>query len=137
VSAHVIWIFGEGHSSNASASGSPGLDFDDNFAVFLARQFFGCGNSFISGCGGAAARNLESVRGENCFALIFVKSCHRWVLFRMKTPNVQQLVLSVAKRSRMGLMSKIQLRSAELSLHCWALRFNESSPLLLRCDLLA
>ena len=31
--------------------------------------------------GGAAARNLESVRGENGFTLILVKSCHDALLF--------------------------------------------------------
>jgi hypothetical protein len=39
--------------------------------------------------GGMATRNPESVGGENGFALIFVKSCHAWVLFRMKKPNIQ------------------------------------------------
>ena len=48
---------------------------------------------------GVAAWNRKSVGGENGFALIFVKSCHGWVLFRMKTPNVQQPALSA---SRMG-----------------------------------
>ena len=35
----------------------------------------------ICGGGGPATRDLESVLGENGFALIFVKSCHGWVLF--------------------------------------------------------
>jgi hypothetical protein len=34
--------------------------------------------------------NFESVGGENGFALIFVKSRHGSLLFRMKTPNVQR-----------------------------------------------
>ncbi len=54
-------------------------------------------------------RDLEPAGGENGFALVLVKSCHDWVLFRMKTPNVQRST------------SNVQLGRAELSVQRWAL----------------
>jgi hypothetical protein len=90
VRANILWLFGEGHPAKAGAPGRPGLNLDDYFAVLTAGEFLGRRHSIISGGDGAATGNFESVGGENGFALIFVKSCHGRVLFRMKTPNVQR-----------------------------------------------
>jgi hypothetical protein len=85
MSAYFIWFFGESDSANAGASCRPSLDLNYDFAA----QFFCCYDSFIGTRRGATRWNLESVRSENGFALIFVKSRHGSVLFRMKTPKVQ------------------------------------------------
>ncbi len=52
---------------------------------------------------------------QNSFALIFVKSCHGRVLFRMKTPNVQPASAPDGLRRGERSTSNAQLRSAELS----------------------
>ena len=77
VGAHIIRLFGKGHAADAGATGRPGLDLDHHFAA----EFLGGGYSFIGRGSGAAARNLEPVRGENFLALIFVESSHGWELF--------------------------------------------------------
>src|SRR5882724_1619427 len=103
--AHVIRVSSEGDTANAGAPGSPRLNLDHNFAA----QFLCCCDSFVSRCGHAAAWNLKSVRSKNGFALILVKSGHVWMLFRMKTPNVQRPT------------SNIQLGRDEWSVQRWAL----------------
>jgi len=70
--AHLLWFFGKGDSADPCASGSPGLNLNDNFAA----QFFRRRDGFVSSRCGAAAWNFESVRTENGFALILVKSRH-------------------------------------------------------------
>jgi hypothetical protein len=57
----------------------------DNFAA----QFLRSRGSFVGSRCDPAARDFESIRRENGFTLIFVKTRHGCVLFRMKTPNVQ------------------------------------------------
>ncbi len=82
VGANIIWRSGESHPANAGTPGGPSLNLDYHFAAFFAAcEFFGGRNRAISSGRGAATRNLESVCRENGFALIFVKSCHGWVLF--------------------------------------------------------
>jgi len=46
-------------------------------------------SSATASSGMEAARDLESVCGEDRFALILVKSGHDWLLFRTETPKVQ------------------------------------------------
>jgi len=93
MSAYLIWFFGESDSANAGASCRPSLDLNYDFAA----QFFCCCDSFIGIRDGVAAWNLESVRSENAFSLIFMKSRHVSVLFRMKTPNVQPAFVPQAR----------------------------------------
>src|SRR5438067_1238590 len=109
MAASHIRLFRESDATDSRASGCPSLDFDHDFAALLVQEFLRHRHRLISGRGGASARNLESVSRENGFALIFVQSCHGWVLFRVKTPNVQRTT------------SNVQLRSADLSVRCWVL----------------
>src|SRR5436309_2504569 len=94
--AHVIRVFRERDSADACATGSPGLNLDDNCAAEFLRD----GDRFIDGRCCAATRDLESIRGEDRFALIFVKSSHVWVVFRMKTPNVQRSTSNIQHPTR-------------------------------------
>jgi hypothetical protein len=67
------------------------LNLDHDVGGFVAvSEFLRGRDRFVSSRRCSAARNFESVGGENGFALIFVKSCRGWVLFRMKSPNVQR-----------------------------------------------
>lgn len=43
--------------------------------------------------GSAAARNLESIRRENGFALMFVQSCHGWVVYIVATDPRKQATI--------------------------------------------
>src|SRR5882672_12384864 len=70
--AHLFGFFGEGDSADPCASCSPGLNLNDNFVA----QFLRSRGSFVGSRCGAAARNFESIRSENCFALILVKTRH-------------------------------------------------------------
>jgi hypothetical protein len=53
------------------------LNLDDDVAAQFFRHCEGC----IRARRSAASRDLESIGGENRFALIFVKSRHCWLLF--------------------------------------------------------
>jgi hypothetical protein len=68
VRANLFWFFGEGDSADPCASCSPGLDLNDNFAA----QFLRSHSSFVGSRYGPAARDFESIRRENGFALILV-----------------------------------------------------------------
>jgi hypothetical protein len=84
--SHICRSFGEGHATNTGASGRPSLNLDNDFGGFLARgEFLRYRDSFISSRNGKTAWDLESVGGENRFALIFVKSCHGYALLRIRT----------------------------------------------------
>src|SRR5437773_285702 len=88
VATNIGRFFGEGHATNTGAPSGPGLNLDNDFGGFLVRQsdglvprrargeFLRYRDSFISSRNGTTAWDLESVGGENGFALIFVKSCH-------------------------------------------------------------
>src|SRR5437764_352166 len=78
-------ISSERDSADPCASCGPSLNLHHNFAA----QFLRSRGSFVGARDRAAARDLESVRSKNRFALILVKSRHGCVLFPMKTPNVQ------------------------------------------------
>ena len=77
VTAHIIRSLGKHHATHAGPPGCPGLNLDDDFAALLAAsKFLRRHDRVISGRSSAATRNLESVGGQDRFALILVQSCH-------------------------------------------------------------
>ena len=72
VRPHIVRSLRKGDSADPCAPCSPGLDFNDNFAA----QFFRSCDSFVCSRCGPAARDFESIRRKNGFALILVKSRH-------------------------------------------------------------
>src|ERR1700736_1547399 len=88
-----------------AAPGRAGLALDAYACALLVRgEFLGHDHRFISGRHCPAARNLESVGGENCFALILVKSCHGSVLLRIRTLKDIALLKSQALHDLVGLL---------------------------------
>ncbi|HEX4665928.1 MAG TPA: hypothetical protein VH207_04960 [Chthoniobacterales bacterium] len=65
-------VFGEGNAADTGTSRRPGLDLDHD----LAAKFLCRGNGLIRRVGSFAARNFETVGGENFLPLIFVQSSH-------------------------------------------------------------
>jgi hypothetical protein len=61
------------------------LNLNDHLPAWFRR----CRDGFLNRSSRGATRDFESISGKNRFALIFVESRHGFVLFRMKTPNVQ------------------------------------------------
>jgi hypothetical protein len=72
VTADVSRSFGKSNAANSGAPSRPGLNLSDD----LAAKFFGRNHGVVRIGDGAAARDPESVRGEDGFALIFVESRH-------------------------------------------------------------
>jgi hypothetical protein len=97
VRANLVWRFGESYAADAGTTRGPGLDFDYDFTAFLPNAEFGgrCGG-VIWREGGLTAGNLKSIGSKNRLALIFMKSCHGWVLFRMIQANFQSVCGSEA-----------------------------------------
>jgi hypothetical protein len=77
VRTHIFEFFSESDSADPCASCGPGLDLNDNFAA----QFLRSRDRFVGSRCGPAARDFESIRRKNRFALILVKSRHDWCYF--------------------------------------------------------
>src|SRR6478609_11927449 len=82
-----VRLFRESDAADSRPSGCPSLNLDHDFATFLVQEFLGHRHRLISGGRGATARNFESVLRENGLTLIFVQSCHGWVLFPRSEPT--------------------------------------------------